>query len=155
MIKQVFIIVLLFLSYAAQAQENGLLQFKSEHTVAQTVSHLKQQLKQKQFVIFNHINHAKAANKNNISLRDTQLIIFGNPKIGSHLMQCSQSAAIDLPQKALIWKDSKGVVWLAFNNPEYLAARHSLSSCNTLVQKISSALNSIGKQVTQTKKEQP
>ena len=64
-----------------------------------------------------------------MELRETELIIFGNPKVGSPLMKCQQSVAIDLPQKALIWKDSEGKVWISYNNPRYLEKRHNISNC--------------------------
>ncbi len=66
-------------------------------------------------------------------LRPTELIIFGNPKVGTPLMNCRQSVAIDLPQKALIWEDETGQVWFSYNDPMYLAKRHGFkkpqSSC--------------------------
>jgi uncharacterized protein (DUF302 family) len=73
-------------------------------------------------------------------LRPTELVIFGNPRIGTVLMQCSQSVAIDLPQKALIWKDESGQVWLSYNNPQYLVKRHGIEGCEETVVKITQAL---------------
>jgi len=68
------------------------------------------------------------------------LLIFGNPKIGTPLMQCNPNVAIDLPQKALVWEDDSGRVWLAYNDPKYLALRHDLRGCEEVLAKVSAAL---------------
>ncbi|NJL61169.1 MAG: DUF302 domain-containing protein [Methylacidiphilales bacterium] len=75
------------------------------------------------------IDHAAGAKSINQELRPTQLIIFGNPAAGTPLMQCNQTAGIDLPQKALIWQDEQGQVWFGYNSPKYLMARHQLKDC--------------------------
>jgi uncharacterized protein (DUF302 family) len=82
-------------------------------------------------------------------MRPTELIIFGNPKVGTPLMQCAQSAAIDLPQKALIWEDANGEVWLSYNNPAYLVERHKVTGCEPVVEKITTALANFAKVATQ------
>ena len=142
------LITLLAISNDTFAQANGMQNFKSEYSVNETITRLKNTLSQKNFKIFNHIDHAAGAHKNNIALRDTQLVIFGNPKIGSQLMRCSQTVAIDLPQKALVWKDKDDTVWLSFNEPKYLVQRHSLAGCEQLVTKITAALTNIANSVT-------
>ncbi len=63
--------------------------------------------------VFNRVDHAEGAKSVKKTLRPIELIIFGNPKIGTGLMQCKQSVGIDLPQKALVWEDSMGQVWLS------------------------------------------
>ena len=75
-----------------------------------------------------------------MSLRPTEVVIFGNPKVGTPLMNCAQSVAIDLPQKALIWQDEAGEVWLAYNDPAYLAGRHKIEGCDEVLKKVSGAL---------------
>jgi uncharacterized protein (DUF302 family) len=80
-----------------------------------------------------------------MELRETELILFGNPKVGSLLMKCAQSAAIDLPQKALIWKDATGAVWISYNAPRYLANRHGMTGCEGVITKIERALDGIAK----------
>jgi len=76
------------------------------------------------------------------------LIIFGNPKVGTPLMQCTQSVAIDLPQKSLIWEDENGQVWLSYNDPGYLARRHNIENCDEVLNKISNALGNFAKAAT-------
>lgn len=72
--------------------------------------------------------HAGAASVGK-NLRPTEVLIFGNPKGGTPFMDCAQSAAIDLPRKALAWQDEQGQVWLGYNDPEYLAKCHGAADC--------------------------
>ena len=90
--------------------------------------------------IFKRVNHTAGADKVGLQLRSTELLIFGNPKVGTPLMQCSQTAALDLPQKALAYKDETGQVWLAYNDPAYMAKRHNIKDCDAAVQKVTNAL---------------
>lgn len=90
--------------------------------------------------VFERINHSKGAKSAGLELRPTEVVIFGNPKVGTPLMLCSQSVAIDLPQKMLIWQDQAGDVWLAYNDPGYLAKRHNIEGCDEVLGKISTAL---------------
>ncbi len=81
-------------------------------------------------------------------MRPTELLIFGNPKVGTPLMQCSQSAAIDLPQKALVYEDQEGQVWLTYNDPHYLANRHKITGCDEVIKKIENALKNFSNAAT-------
>jgi uncharacterized protein (DUF302 family) len=105
-------------------------------------------LKQKGMNVFIRINHAQGAQKIGKELRPTELIIFGNPKVGTPLMQCAQSVAIDLPQKALIWQDAQGQVWLSYNDPNYLVERHQITGCGDVVIKVGKALGNFAKSAT-------
>lgn len=128
--------------------DSGLISVKSPHDVKTTADRLESTLKQKGMNVFIRINHAQGAQKVGKELRPTELIIFGNPKVGTPLMQCRQSVAIDLPQKALIWQDEKGQVWLSYNNPNYLVERHKISGCDAVVKKIEGALGKFAKAAT-------
>jgi uncharacterized protein (DUF302 family) len=79
--------------------------------------------------VFAGIDHAAGAAKAGKSLRPTELLIFGNPKGGTPLMECAQTAGIDLPLKALVWEDDAQQVWLGYNDPKYLAQRHGIADC--------------------------
>jgi uncharacterized protein (DUF302 family) len=70
------------------------------------------------------IDHAAAAAAVGMALRPTELLIFGNPRAGTPLMQAAQTIGIDLPLKALVWQDAEGKTWLAYNDPAWLAGRH-------------------------------
>ena len=98
--------------------------------------------------IFVRINHSEGAKKVGIDLPATELIIFGNPKVGSPLMNCNRTVGIDLPQKALIWKDENGQVWLSYNAPQYLAKRHDLKECMEVIKKVEKALSNFSKAAT-------
>jgi len=128
--------------------DNGLIHVKSHFDVASTAERLETILAKKHMTVFLRINHAKAAAGIGQSLRPTELLIFGNPKAGTALMRCAQSVAIDLPQKALIWKDMKGQVWLSYNDPAYLAKRHHIKGCDRPLKKISNALEKITQAAT-------
>jgi len=78
------------------------------------------------------VDHAAGAKKIGKDLRPTELLVFGNPQGGTPLMECAQSAGIDLPLKALAWQDASGQVWLGYNDPQFLAARHGASDCRML-----------------------
>jgi uncharacterized protein (DUF302 family) len=145
------ILAILFIVSTATAG-NGLISVKSSHDVKATADRLENVLKQKGMNVFIRINHAASAAKVGKELRPTELIIFGNPKVGTPLMQCSQSVAIDLPQKALIWQDDKGQVWLTYNDPNYLAQRHELTGCAEVIKKVEKALSNFAKAATMPKK---
>ncbi|MCK5262933.1 MAG: DUF302 domain-containing protein [Gammaproteobacteria bacterium] len=119
---------------------NGIIKIKSAHSVTETINKLETSLKQKGMTIFKRVNHAAGAKKVGMQLRPTELLIFGNPKVGTPLMLCAQTAALDLPQKALAYKDEKGQTWLAYNDPAYVANRHDIKGCKKPLQRISSVL---------------
>ena len=141
------IITILFLTSSAYAG-SGIISVKSSHDVKTTADRLESTLKQKGMNVFNRINHAQGAQKVGKELRPTELIIFGNPKVGTPLMQCQQSVAIDLPQKALIWQDDKGQVWLSYNDPDYLVERHGIEGCAEVIKKVKGALGKFAKAAT-------
>ena len=147
--RQIFFAFLaIFFIVSTAAAGNGLISVKSSHDVKVTADRLEDILNQKGMKVFIRINHAAGAQKVGKELRPTELIIFGNPKVGTPLMQCSQSVGIDLPQKALIWQDDKGQVWLSYNDPNYLAQRHGLSACAEVIQKVEKALSNFAKAAT-------
>ncbi len=128
--------------------DSGMISVKSAHDVATTADRLENVLKEKGMKVFIRIDHAEGAQKVGKTLRPTQLVIFGNPKVGTPLMQCRQSVAIDLPQKALIWEDETGQVWFSYNGPKYLATRHEITSCEEVIKKIEAALMNFAKVAT-------
>ena len=144
--KQITLTILAFLVMATPSiATDGMINIKSMFGVKETADRLEGILATKGMTIFTRINHSEAAKNIGIELRETELIIFGNPKVGSPLMQCQQSMAIDLPQKALIWKNAQGTVWISYNDPRYLQNRHNIPGCNEIITKISNALAGITK----------
>ena len=139
----------LILFSSAVSADNGLISVKSSHDVETTANKLEEVLKSKGMTVFARIDHADGAKKADMDLRPTQVIIFGNPKIGSKLMSCSQSTGIDLPQKALIHKDVAGDVWLSYNSPTYLSERHNTEGCAEVIKKVSGALKNFAAAATE------
>lgn len=135
-------LLLLALAVPAVAAE-GLVNVVSNHSVSATADRLEAVLKEKGMTIFIRVNHSKGAQKVGVRLNPTELIVFGNPKVGAPLMQCQQSIAIDLPQKALVWQDDAGKVWVSYNDPRYLEGRHNITGCEEILSKIEKALAGI------------
>ena len=108
---------------------DGLLSVKSPHGAKDTMDRLEALLEKKGMTIFARVDHAAGAAKIGRKLRATEVLIFGNPQGGTPFMECSQTAGIDLPLKALVWEDASGQVWLGYNDPLFLAKRHDAGQC--------------------------
>jgi uncharacterized protein (DUF302 family) len=106
--------------------DDGLISLASNHPVRETMDRLEAVLREKGITIFARIDHAAGAKAVDMPLRPTELVIFGNPRAGTPLMQARQSIGIDLPLKMLGWQDGAGKVWLVYNDPAWLARRHGL-----------------------------
>jgi uncharacterized protein (DUF302 family) len=104
----------------------GIISTPSLHSVDATVEKLKDILNRQGVKIFALIDHSGEAEKAGIPMRNTKLLIFGNPKAGTPLMLASPTAALDLPLKILVWEDGGGKVWLTYNSVEYIRQRHNL-----------------------------
>jgi len=130
----------LLLMPIARAADNGLITMKSPHSVDATLDRFEKAVKSKGMTVFTRIDHTAGANKVDLELRPTKVLIFGNPKIGTLLMQSNQTAAIDLPLKLLAWEDESGQVWIAYNDPGYLVKRHNISDRDAVVAKMRKAL---------------
>jgi uncharacterized protein (DUF302 family) len=129
---------------------DGLVTIESAHGVQETADRLATMLTSNGLTVFNRIDHAEGAKKVDQSMRPTELILFGNPKVGTPLMQCARSMGIDLPQKALVWEDETGQVWLTYNDPAYLAERHGITTCaKTMIPKIQQTLRKFATAATQ------
>ena len=137
-----FLFLSFFISSYATATES-LISIESKLSSKETADKFESIIKSKGLTLFARIDHQKNAAGVDLKLRATEVIIFGNPKVGTPLMQCSQKAAIDLPQKMLIWTDADDKVWLTYNNPEYIKERHSLEGCDAVIGKISNVLKAL------------
>jgi len=146
---QALIIASLMSTQAYADLSNGMIRIKSNNSVTATIDKLETVLKDKGMTIFKRVDHAAGAEKAGLRLRPTELLIFGNPKVGTPLMLCSQTAALDLPQKALAYKDENGQVWLAYNDPAYMAKRHNIKDCEAAVQKVTNALAKFARVATE------
>ena len=127
--------------FGAQAAD-GLVAVKSAHPPKATLDRFEAAAKERGLMVFARIDHAAGAQKVGKTLRPTEVLIFGNPQGGTPLMECAQSAGIDLPLKALVWEDAQGQSWLGYNDPAWLAQRHGAASC-PVVENLKKALSGL------------
>ena len=120
--------VLLAAGTLAQAAD-GMVEIKSPYSAAVTMTRLEDAAKQRGLVVFARIDHAAGAAKIGKTLRPTEVLIFGNPQGGTPLMECAQTAGIDLPLKTLVWEDAAAQVWVGYNDPAFLVQRHGAPQC--------------------------
>jgi uncharacterized protein (DUF302 family) len=106
----------------------GIVSLSSSYSVVETLNRLESELTTRGLMIFTRIDFTADAKSAGLEMRPTELLIFGNPKAGTPLMNTEPLVAIDLPLKALAWEDPDGHVWLSYNMPEYLGKRHNLPS---------------------------
>ncbi|MEJ2361178.1 MAG: DUF302 domain-containing protein [Gammaproteobacteria bacterium] len=141
--KQLLIVAALtalFTTNAMAQHVDGMIKMKSKYSVSETIDRLANIVKKKGITVALRWNHSAKANKIGIPMRPTELLVFGNPKLGSYMMTAEQTAAIDMPLKAIAWKDAKGQVWLGYNSPQYIAKRHHIKDRAKVIKKISHAL---------------
>jgi uncharacterized protein (DUF302 family) len=123
---------------------DGLITIRSNFGPADTTKRLEAEVKAKGLTVFAHVDHAAGAAAVDLKLRPTDLLIFGNAKGGTPLMQQAQTVGIDLPLKALVWQDDQGATWLSYNDPAYLAGRHSIGEpAKAAVTAMTAALHAI------------
>lgn len=112
---------------------DGLVRVLSALGLRETMDRLETAIRDRGLTVFARIDHAAGARQAGLTLRPTELIIFGNARGGTPLMQAGQEAGIDLPLKALVYQDAQGKVWLAYNDPHWLADRHHLPELPNIV----------------------
>jgi uncharacterized protein (DUF302 family) len=105
----------------------GIVRIPSQHSVAVTMDRLEAQLVERGVLVFARIDFSGDAQRAGLSLRPQQMLIFGNPKAGTPLMVAVPTSGLDLPLKALVWEDTAGKAWIAYNDPQYLVRRHGLA----------------------------
>jgi uncharacterized protein (DUF302 family) len=145
MIKVITFILFCFTYSTYASAMESMISVQSHYSVQETADRFESIIKGKGLTLFASIDHQQNATGVNLTLRATKVIIFGNPKVGTPLMQCSQKVAIDLPQKMLVWHDENNKVWLSYNNPDYISARHKIEGCDKVINKISNVLRALTK----------
>lgn len=115
----------------------------SPHDVPTTVSRLEAAVTSRGATVVVKIDHAAAAEANGLSLRPTVLVMFGNPKLGTPLMQSRQTAGLDLPLRVLVWQDASGAAQVGYEPPVLIAARHGITDRNEVIEKMTGALAAI------------
>ena len=144
--KAFFLACSFFLSASSWAAD-GLIALKSPLGAKETMDRFESIAKSKGLMVFARVDHAAGAAKAGKALRPTEVLIFGNPVSGTPLMECAQTAGIDLPQRALVWQDVEGQVWLGYNDPAYLAQRHGAPQCD-VVDNLKKALAGLAAEAT-------
>jgi uncharacterized protein (DUF302 family) len=113
----------------------------------ETMDRLEAEAKTRGLTVFARIDHAAGAAQAGLALRPTELLIFGNAKGGTSLMQSNQTIGIDLPLKALVWQDAAGKTWLSYNDPSWLAKRHG-AEADRVVEAMTTLLDALAKKAT-------
>jgi uncharacterized protein (DUF302 family) len=128
--------------------DSELVTLTSAHSVTETIERLKALLAKNGIELFAHIDHAAAATKIGLPLRPTQVLIFGNPKAGTPLMQSRQTIGLDLPLRVLVWEDADGKVWLTYRRVDALAQSHHLTGHDETVRALDKGLAGLARPAT-------
>jgi uncharacterized protein (DUF302 family) len=127
----------------------GLRSIRSSFDPKETMDRLEAEIRAKGMAVFVRIDHAAAAAEVGLTLAPTELIIFGNARGGTPLMQSVQTVGIDLPLKVLVWEDGSGKTWLSYNDPSWVAQRHGVANAESIVSKMIAALSAISRKATE------
>lgn len=143
---QLITCALLMLAFAVNVQASDVfVQKNSPYSVKNTLDRVEAVLHKKGITVFARLDHAAAAKKAGLQMNDTQLLIFGNPRLGTPLMNEQILMGLELPLKILAWKDASGQTWLAYTRAEVLQQRHKLKN-QLIIEKMSKALDAISQE---------
>lgn len=137
--KATILFILICTPIILMAQTSDWIVVSSNHSVKQSIELLQKAIQENGFKTFNTIDHAQGAESVGLTLRPTTLIIFGNPKGGTPLMNCDQRMGIILPLKILIWEDELKQVKAGFINPEKYLKEYDLDKCKDILLKMKNA----------------
>jgi uncharacterized protein (DUF302 family) len=129
----------------ADPADTDLVTLPSAHGATETVERLKALLADKGIDVLAHIDHAAGARKVGLPLRPTQVLLFGNPKAGTPLMQSRQTIGLDLPLRVLVWQDGEGKVWLTYRRVEDLARQHQVTDRAEAVKALDDGLGGLAR----------
>jgi len=121
----------------------GLTSIQSRFDPKETMNRLVAEINATGMTVFARIDHAAGAAGVGLTLRPTELIIFGNARGGTPLMQAAQTIGIDLPLKALVWEDAAGKTWISYNEPKWIVQRHNVANAQPIVTKMADLLSAI------------
>jgi len=149
---QPLITTLLLTSLTAAPQNDSIVRVRSTRNFTQTITALDSAITAANLRIFARVDHAANARGVSLDLHPTTVFIFGNPQVGTRLMQCEQTIAIDLPLKLLVWEDSTRAVFVGYEPPARLAERHRLQGCRDVIDRIAGALGTLTAAATGTQR---
>ena len=121
----------------------GLTSIQSRFDPKETMNRLVAEINATGMTVFARIDHAAGATEVGLTLRPTELIIFGKARGGTPLMQAAQTIGIDLPLKALVWEDAAGKTWISYNEPKWIVQRHDVANAQPVVTKMADLLSAI------------
>jgi uncharacterized protein (DUF302 family) len=128
----------------------GLTSIRSRFGPKETMDRLEAEIRAQGMTVFARIDHAAGAAEVGLTLPPTELIIFGNARGGTPLMQSVQTVGIDLPLKALVWEDAAGTTWLSYNEPGWIVQRHGVANAEQVVSKMAAALSAMARKAADT-----
>jgi uncharacterized protein (DUF302 family) len=124
---------------------DGMTTIPSRFGPKETMDRLEAEVRARQLTVFARVDHGAGAAQAGLTLLPTELLLFGNARGGTPLMQASQTIGIDLPLKALVWEDAAGKTWLAYNQPRWLAARHAIAGLDAVTSGMDALLAAVSR----------
>lgn len=146
------ILLLPLVSLLGAQQSDELVRVRSTRDFTQTTAALDSALAAANLRVFTRVDHAANARAASLGLPPTTVFIFGNPQVGTRLMQCEQVTAIDLPLRMLVMEDSTGSVWVAYSPPARMAERHRVQGCRDVIDRMTTALGNLAAAATGTRR---
>jgi len=145
--KKVLLLIALILLFAGCENKKGTFieTVKSKYTTKEGVARFEKILEEKGLSLFQVIDHAQNAKNSEMQLLPNTVVVFGNPKMGTVLMQCNQTMGMDLPLRMLFYTDYEGDSWISYTNPEYYTLKHNIKDkkCLAIITKANIALQSL------------
>lgn len=132
-----------FALFAAAPAAADVVKLQSPHSASDTMDRFEAIVKQRGLTVFARIDHAAGARKADMTLRPTELLIFGNPKTGTPLMQASQTMGLALPMKVLVWQDAEAKVWIGYEAPADAAAERGVPRDHPVLGQVTQALKGL------------
>lgn len=143
-----FLFLCTVLVRAQSVEQAGLITTSSAHSVDETVGLLKTTIGEMGLNVIAEVDHAQAASRNDLELRPTYVLLFGNPQVGTKLMQADQRAGLDLPLRILVWKNEEGEVFVSYHDPVYLSRTFQLEEKEEVLQKMQGVLKKLAQKVS-------
>lgn len=128
---------------SASATANGMITVEGGQSMDGTIESVMNAIEENDLMLVTTVDHAQNASRADMELRPTTLLLFGTPAVGTPLMQSAQTAGIDLPQRLLVWEDADGTVWVTYNDPAWLADRHTIENQDELLGNVAETLDTI------------
>lgn len=141
--KKILVATVMLFGLALPASAGEMLKMPSPYDAKTTMDRLEAVMKEKGLTIFARIDHAAGAKSVDLILPPTELMLFGNPKLGTPLMLINREVGFDLPMRALAWEDADGKVWLAVTNPAELNQVYALAGADGVIDKMAAAVKAL------------